>query len=127
MGEDRPARRCREDTGAHHLRRRRASLSAAGAAADDCGVYAPDDLPLLLDRAADVVFRYRLQPRVGFDYVSRAITRLTGFTPEELYADPGSLVAIAHPDDRPVVLDLLEHGPSSNDIVIRWRRKTGSV
>ena len=47
------------------------------------------DLLRLVDRVADVVFRYRLHPP-GYEFVSRAITRLTGFTPEELYADPDS-------------------------------------
>lgn len=42
----------------------------------------------LADRALDIIFRYRLRPTRGFDYVSAAATRVTGYTPEEHYANP---------------------------------------
>jgi diguanylate cyclase (GGDEF)-like protein/PAS domain S-box-containing protein len=44
---------------------------------------------LLAENASDLIFRMRLAPDVGFDYVSPAATRITGHSPEEFYADPG--------------------------------------
>src|SRR5262249_14960685 len=55
------------------------------------------ELLRLVDRAPDVVFRYRLLPP-GFDFVSSAITGFTGFAPDELYDDPASALEIVHPD-----------------------------
>jgi PAS domain S-box-containing protein len=83
------------------------------------------DLLRLVDRAPDVVFRYRLLPP-GFDFVSSAITRVTGFTPDELYRDPASALKIVHPDDRAVVHDLLAKGTGRVPLVVRWIRKDGS-
>jgi PAS domain S-box-containing protein len=84
------------------------------------------DLFRLLDRAPDVVFRYRLRPP-GYDFVNRAIARITGFAPDELYADPESALKLVHKDDRPLVEDLLARGTGRVPIVVRWLRKDGSV
>jgi PAS domain S-box-containing protein len=43
---------------------------------------------MLAERSQDVVYRMRLGPVAGFEYVSPAITSLSGFTPEEQYAHP---------------------------------------
>lgn len=84
------------------------------------------DLFRLLDRAPDVVFRYRIRPP-GYDFVNRAITRVTGFAPEDLYADPDSALKLVHEDDRPLVHDLLARGTGRVPIIVRWLRKDGSV
>ena len=42
---------------------------------------------LLAENARDLVYRYRLLPTPGFEYVSPSATALTGYTPEEHYAD----------------------------------------
>jgi PAS domain S-box-containing protein len=84
------------------------------------------ELHRLIDRAPDVVFRYRLHPP-GFEFVSRAITRMTGFVPEELYADPSSALKLVHHDDRAIIRDLLAKGTGRMPIVVRWVRKDGLV
>ncbi|HEY8475474.1 MAG TPA: PAS domain S-box protein, partial [Chloroflexota bacterium] len=43
---------------------------------------------LLAENAQDMVFRYELKPKRGYSYVNPAATRITGYTPEEYYADP---------------------------------------
>jgi PAS domain-containing protein len=60
------------------------------------------DLRRLIDRASDVIFRYRTHPRHGFEFVSPAITRITGYTPEELYADPESAINLPRVPLRPL-------------------------
>ena len=43
---------------------------------------------VLAENAQDFIFRYRLAGEPGFDYVSPACETITGYTAEELYADP---------------------------------------
>ena len=43
---------------------------------------------LLAENAQDLIFRYRLYPKLGFDYVSPASTAVTGYAPERWYSDP---------------------------------------
>jgi PAS domain S-box-containing protein len=85
------------------------------------------DLRRLIDRACDVVFRCRTHPQRGFEFVSGAVTRVTGYTPEELYADPDSALKLVHRDDRAIMRDLLARGAGKVPVVLRWRRKDGLV
>jgi PAS domain S-box-containing protein len=55
---------------------------------------------LLAENAQDIVFRYRFGERRGFEYVSPSATAITGYTPEEWYADPDIAAMAVHPDDR---------------------------
>ena len=82
------------------------------------------DLERLAERALDIIYRYRLEPERGFDYVSPAATRVTGYTPEEHYADPDLGFKLVHPDDHPLLADLTV-APSSDPLMLRWRRKDG--
>src|SRR4051794_2642289 len=43
---------------------------------------------VLAENAQDFIFRYRLQDKPGFDYVSPACVAITGYTSDELYAAP---------------------------------------
>jgi PAS domain-containing protein len=43
---------------------------------------------LLAENAQDLIYRYRLKPTLGFEYVSPSATAISGYTPEEHYADP---------------------------------------
>jgi PAS domain S-box-containing protein len=84
------------------------------------------DLLRLVNRASDVVYRYRLRP-AGFEFVNRAITRVTGFTPEDLYGDPSSMLRLVHPNDRAIVHEVLARGTGRVPVIVRWLRKDGSV
>ncbi|HEY4718965.1 MAG TPA: response regulator, partial [Candidatus Methylomirabilis sp.] len=46
---------------------------------------------LLAENAQDVIYRYRLSPPRGFEYMSPAGTAISGYTPEEFTADPDLL------------------------------------
>lgn len=54
----------------------------------------------LAENAQDVIYRLRVADEPGFDYISPAVTALTGYTPEEFYADPTLPLRLLHPDDR---------------------------
>ena len=43
---------------------------------------------LLVENAKDGVYRYRLRPKRGFEYVSPSVAAVTGYAPEKHYADP---------------------------------------
>jgi len=55
---------------------------------------------LLADNALDIIARYRIQPNPGLEYISPSVERVTGYSPQEHYADPGLALKIIHPEDR---------------------------
>jgi PAS domain S-box-containing protein len=76
----------------------------------------------------DLIYRYEIAPRRGFSYVSPSATAITGFTPEEHYADPDLGFKLVHPDDR-TILEAVSHGehPVGQPLVLRWIRKDGTI
>src|SRR5215207_1774871 len=80
---------------------------------------------LLAENARDVIFRYRLDPAPGYDYVSPSVETLTGYTPEEFYADPGLDIRLIYPDDRPLVETMME-APES-PLLLRCRHRDGRL
>jgi PAS domain S-box-containing protein len=85
------------------------------------------DFEQLAERAVDIIYRYRLQPTRGFEYVSPAVTRVNGYTPEEHYADPDLGLKLVHPDDRALLEEVTRRAPDSDPLVIRWVRKDGKT
>jgi PAS domain S-box-containing protein len=80
----------------------------------------------LAQSVPDLLYYYRLVPEPGFDFVSPSAEALTGYTPEEHYADPQLGLKIVHPDDRPL-LSSLARGERFEPVELRWVRKDGSV
>ena len=83
---------------------------------------------LLAENAADLIYRIDLFPTRHFSYVSPSAAAITGYTPEEHYADPDLGFRLVHPDDRPL-LDKMANREviSERPIVLRWVRKDGTV
>ena len=79
----------------------------------------------LAENAQDLIYRYRLTPTRGHEYVSPSATAIIGYTPEEFYADPELHAKIVHPDD----FDLMKSSPRNfgQPFVARWRRKDGTL
>lgn len=83
---------------------------------------------LLAENAKDLIFRIALKPSMKFEYVSPSSLEITGYSPEEHYADPELGFKIVHPDDRQKLADLATidrdiPGP----IRLRWIRKDGRI
>jgi PAS domain S-box-containing protein len=74
----------------------------------------------------DLVYRYRIAPEAAFEYVSPSATAITGYTPEEHYADPQLGSKLIHPDDRARFMAYLLD-PTPGPILFRWSRKDGAV
>lgn len=83
---------------------------------------------MLAEQARDLIYRYRLDPEPGFEYVSPSATRITGYSPEDHYADPLLGVKLVHPDDR-ALLEQLSQDPARAEepLTLRWQRKDGQV
>jgi PAS domain S-box-containing protein len=83
---------------------------------------------LLTENAKDIIYRYRFKSTPGFEYVSPSATPITGYTPEEHYADPELGLKLVYPDDRHV-LEAFLRSPESADrfLTLRWICKDGRI
>ncbi|MCP1661533.1 MAG: PAS domain S-box protein [Methanocalculus sp. MSAO_Arc1] len=79
----------------------------------------------LSENAGDIIYRIDLLPAPCFTYVNPMIQVITGYGPEEFYADPGLLQAIIHPEDNFSRNELLNR--LGELIVTRLVRRDGEV
>src|SRR5215218_5563932 len=87
-----------------------------------------DVVKLLAENAKDIIYRYRLKPTPGFEYVSPSATDLTGYTPEDHYADPELGLKLVHPDDKHILEAFLRSPESANNVLtLRWISRDGRV
>jgi len=84
-------------------------------------------LRLLAENAQDIIFLYKIEPEARYVYVSPASTRLTGYTPEEFYADPSLHHKLVHPEDRLVLDQDADNTSVVEKTLLRWVRKDGSI
>jgi PAS domain S-box-containing protein len=80
----------------------------------------------LTENAQDIIYRYTFYPRRGFEYVNPAATTITGYTPEEHYADPDLGFKMIVEEDKPL-LEKVSTAEVSQPVVLRWRRKDGEI
>ena len=81
----------------------------------------------LTDNAKDLIYRYRLLPEPGFEYVSPAAIEMTGYTPEEHYADPDLGFKMLHAEDRQRLTELTQSPENAAGVVVfRWIKRDGS-
>jgi len=80
----------------------------------------------LADNGPDIIFRYALAPAFHLEYINPAVERISGYTPEECYADPYLMLNMAHPDDAPIMAGLVESlDPLDKPVTMRWVGKDG--
>ncbi len=83
---------------------------------------------LLAENARDLIYRYRVLPTPCYEYVSPSVTAITGYTPDEHYANPSLRFEIVHPDDRPLLASLQQSRLAFDEpLVLRWYHKNGSL
>jgi PAS domain S-box-containing protein len=82
----------------------------------------------MAEKAGHVAFRYAVLPHPRVEYVSPGVAAVTGYSPEEYYADPELPLRILTDEDRDATREL-EAGKTSFEriSVLRSRRKDGSV
>ncbi len=81
---------------------------------------------LLAEHVQDIIFRYRLVPEPGFEYISPAVADLTGHQPEELYLSPDLVFSAMEPQDRGAV-EASWRSPEPSPLITRWRQGDGSI
>ncbi len=84
-------------------------------------------LRLIATSAKDVIFRRRIHPDRQYEYVSPAVLDITGYSPEEFYADPDLGSGIIHPEDRGEEATLALEEPTGDPVTLRIIRKDGSA
>ena len=81
---------------------------------------------LLAEHAQDVIFRYRFEPEPAMEYLSRAVTPITGRAAEEFYADPRLIFECAEPEDR-ATFEQSWQMPKPGTLIIRMGRRDGGT
>ncbi len=82
----------------------------------------------LTENARDIVFRMQIYPEKKLVYVSPASTFISGYSPQEFYADEMLLKEIVHPFDYPEYQSVISSGMDfSKSITIRLMHKDGRV
>jgi len=102
-------RELREAADRRHYRQSEAALRAS-----------EERFRLLAEHAQDIIFRYRLDPGPGLDYISPAAEAMTGQTPEELCRNPDLVFALVDPEDR-ARFEASWRSPDPEPLVVRWR------
>ena len=81
----------------------------------------------LVENARDIIYRYRLTPSPGFEYVSPAIQNMLGYAPREFYADPQLILKLVHPDDRHQLEQSFQGKSFDEWATLRWVHRDGRV
>jgi PAS domain S-box-containing protein len=81
---------------------------------------------LLAEHAQDIIFRYRGLPEPAMEYLSPAVESVTGYRPEQFYADPDLIFSIIEPEDRPMI-EQSWRSPHPGTLTVRWHRASGAV
>lgn len=82
----------------------------------------------LTENARDIIYRYRMLPTQGYEYVSPSAADITGYSPEEYYANPELNTTLVHPEDRPLYKAMKQSsGLYSEAVALRWVRKDGKT
>jgi len=80
----------------------------------------------LVEIPTQVLYRYRLVPEPGFEYVSTSLEALTGYAPEEIYQDPQLPFRILDPEDLSKARNVFDQNPRlPRSFTIRVRHKNG--
>ncbi len=80
----------------------------------------------LSENSPAIIYRILLKPSMRFDYVSPAVTEISGYTPEEHYADPDLGFKLVHPEDRHILENSM-HKTQGEPVVLRWIKKDGKI
>ena len=82
----------------------------------------------LVENIDDLIYRIEFFPQRRFTYVSPSATQITGFTPEDHYADPDLGIKLVHPEDRHLLDQYFSREVAVPDIIVlRWIKKSGDV
>ena len=76
---------------------------------------------ILAENAVDVIYHQLLLPETKIEYISPSVLTITGYTPEEYYADNNLVFNLIHPDDHSLLDGLISNLPSSIQLPLTLR------
>jgi len=76
---------------------------------------------LFAENAVDVIFRYKLRPAASFDYISPSASAVTGYSPDDYYANPELFFNSIHPEDAPLVNSYFTTFGHSQELPLSFR------
>jgi two-component system sporulation sensor kinase C len=84
---------------------------------------------LLAENAADIIYSYQIFPKAKIEYISPSVLMLTGYSPEEYYADNNLVFNLIHPDDHCLLEGFIHNLPKSieSPLTLRLVRKDKTV
>lgn len=78
----------------------------------------------LTENAPDAIFRFIGGAHPYFEYISPAVTKISGFAPHEIYNDEDFLLRLYHPEDAALMARIWESQEVPSDtLIIRWINK----
>lgn len=105
-----------------------AQTAALHAATTVPGSAQANHLHTLAESSSDIIYRFRLGTKPGFEYVNPAAERLTGYTAKDFYGDPNFGLTLAHPADRHLFADFMKgRAVFGTPAKMRWIRRQGGV
>jgi PAS domain S-box-containing protein len=83
----------------------------------------------LAQNTSDLVFHVQIKPVPKLIYVTSSCERITGYTPEEFYADPELRYKLVYPEDTELFINFINPGSdnTTKTALLRWIRKDGTV
>ncbi|WP_075064562.1 HD domain-containing phosphohydrolase [Ornatilinea apprima] len=81
----------------------------------------------ILETTPDIIYRYRVVPPRGFEYLNPAITAITGHTPEEHYKNPDLGLNLILPLGLNLTDELVHKNPENEPVIIHFVCQNGEV
>ena len=83
-----------------------------------------DHYDLLIRHSRDIIYRYRIKPERKMEFISPAVTTITGYTPDEFYHDQDLLFRLTYKADRQkFIKDLRSRVKIDEPRALRWITK----
>jgi PAS domain S-box-containing protein len=82
----------------------------------------------VVENADDLIYRYEIAPIRRYTFINSASKEITGYTPEEFYADPDLGMKTTHPDDQVLLDSITKESPLFDKFIeMRRFRKDGGM
>lgn len=82
----------------------------------------------LAENAPDIIYRFRVVPRLWLEYISPAVENITGYTADEFYEAADEFYQFIHPEDWRLIQRMFDGKiPSDKQLTFRMIRKDGEI